>query len=136
MRNLKRIISLFILLIFGVILGIVTLPANEVQAADTTYTDSGDSNKDASYKVNEESEVNHLPYGVVHYRHQGESTSKALIGKDVDGAGPVNAYVTSGVYYAQQINVLEVPSTPGVKLIPWMNYTDNKWNRTTNIQIK
>ena len=131
MRNLKRIVSLFILLIFGLILVVVVLPASKVQAADTTYTDSGDANKDASYKVNEESEVNHLPYGVIHYRHQGESTSKALIGKDVDGAGPVNAYVTSGVYYAQQINVLEVPSTPGVKLIPWMNYTDNKWNRTT-----
>lgn len=54
-----------------------------------------------------------------------------MIGLDVDGAGPVNAYVKEGLYYTQQVNVLEVPSTPGVKLIPWMNYTDNKWNRTT-----
>ena len=29
------------------------------------------------------------------------------------------------------MNVVEVPSTPGIKIIPWMNYTGNKWNLTT-----
>ena len=133
MKNIKRIIGLLTVFCFVLVLGLAVMPAKEVSAIDTAYTDSGDAAKTGRYKVNEVSEINHLPYGVVHYRHQGESTSDSIaVGSDVDGIyGPSTEGFVKGQYYAQQVNVLEVPSTPGVKLIPWMNYTGNKWNLTT-----
>ena len=133
MKNIKKIIGLLTVFCFVLVLGLAVMPAKEVSAIDTAYTDSGDAAKTGRYKVNEVSEINHLPYGVVHYRHQGESTSDSIAaGSDVDGIyGPSTEGFVKGQYYAQQVNVLEVPSTPGVKLIPWMNYTGNKWNLTT-----
>jgi len=133
MKKIKRIISLLIVFSLVLVLGLAAKPAKEVSAVDTAYTDSGDAAKTGRYKVNEISEINYLPYGVIHYKHQGESTSDSIAtGADVDGIyGPSTEGFVKGQYYAQQVNVLEVPSTPGVKLVPWMNYTGNKWNLTT-----
>ena len=131
MRNLKRTIGLLTVFAFILVLGLILIPARELQAIDTAYTDSGDPGKIGTYKVNEVKEITHMPYGLLHYNHVGESTSTSMIGRDVDGLGGSNETVKSGVYYAQNVNVVEVPSTPGIKIIPWMNYTGNKWNLTT-----
>ncbi|HHU21081.1 MAG TPA: phosphodiester glycosidase family protein [Acholeplasma sp.] len=131
MKNWKRIIGLLTVLSFVLVFIVVLLPAREVQAIDTAYTDSGDAGKTGTYKVNEVKEINYMPYGLVHYRHIGESTSTTMVGKDVDGYQGSNDTVKAGQYYAQHVNVLEVPSTTGIKIIPWMNYTGNKWNLTT-----
>ena len=53
MRNLKRIIGLSTVFILVLVLGLVLMPVRELQAIDTAYTDSGDSGKIGTYKVNE-----------------------------------------------------------------------------------
>ena len=116
MKNWKRIIGLLTVLSFVLVFIVVLLPAREVQAIDTAYTDSGDAGKTGTYKVNEVKEINYMPYGLVHYRHIGESTSTTMVGKDVDGYQGSNDTVKAGQYYAQHVNVLEVPSTTGIKI--------------------
>ncbi|MFA7050956.1 MAG: hypothetical protein WC189_02495, partial [Bacilli bacterium] len=66
MKNIKRIISLLIVFSLALVAGLAAMPAKEVSAVDTAYTDSGDANKTGRYKVNEITEINYLPYGVVH----------------------------------------------------------------------
>ena len=108
MRNLKRTIGLLTVFAFILVLGLILIPARELQAIDTAYTDSGDPGKIGTYKVNEVKEITHMPYGLLHYNHVGESTSTSMIGRDVDGLGGSNETVKSGVYYAQNVNVVEV----------------------------
>jgi hypothetical protein len=105
MKNIKRIISLLIVFSLALVAGLAAMPAKEVSAVDTAYTDSGDANKTGRYKVNEITEINYLPYGVVHYKHQGESTSDSIaVGSDVDGIyGPSTEKFVRGQYYAQQV---------------------------------
>jgi len=84
----------------------------------------------ARYLAEEVAEYNELPYGVVHTREIG-STSTSISGYDADGFGGRDDTVEVGKYYPQQVNVLEVPSNEQVKVTSWANLTNHKWTLTT-----
>lgn len=57
-------------------------------------------------------------------------TSTQMSG-DVDGYSGMEANIVADQYYQQQVNVLEIPADKDIKVIPWANFTNNKWNLTT-----
>lgn len=83
----------------------------------------------ASYEV-DSIEENYLPYGVNHFRVQGK-TSTSMSGYDADGFGGDTDLVVPGKLYAQQVNILEVPSNQTVKVTSWAILDGYKWSLTT-----
>ena len=84
----------------------------------------------ARFYTEEVLEVNRLDYGVVHTLSRG-FTSTSMSGYDADGYGGYNTPVVPGKFYPQQVNVIEVPSSSGVKIVNWANLNNHKWTLTT-----
>ena len=80
------------------------------------------------YYVDETLDENELPYGVMHYTDiaftsaaPGTCTSAAA------GSGGGGACIADQ-YYPQQVNVLEVPSSTEVMVVPWSRMSSAVWN--------
>lgn len=75
-----------------------------VQIQSSVLTEFGG----ATYQFNENVETNELPFGIMHYRDLGLSGSGATL---VD----------------QQVNVLEIPASEDIKIVPWSKINPSKW---------
>ncbi len=72
---------------------------------------------------------NELVGGIVQTTYQGY-TSTQLPG-DVDGYSGITGDIVPDQYYEQQVNILEVPSSKDIKIVPWADLDNNKWSLTT-----
>lgn len=106
MTKIKTLRKLFILMFVFVLSLFVLLQNREVKALTTTGN--------ASYNVTETKEINKLAYGVVHTRDLGLTTK-----------------ANKTTNYAQQVNVLTVPSLTGVKIVSWANTNNHVWTLTS-----
>lgn len=115
-----RRFNLVILAILTVFFGLLT-----VYAEDGATEFAG-----ARFLVEEIIEENELPYGVKHTKIDG-FTSTSLSGYDADGLGGRADLVVPGKYYDQIVNILEVPSSEGVRITSWANLNGHRWTLTT-----
>lgn len=127
MSNIKLLITvllLFAMLAFG---------ATSALAVGEAGVDAGGN---AKYYVESTKESNNLPYGISHYVDKGMSSTD--LGGYIAGYGYGTERIIPGVYYSQQVNILDIPSTSGVKFVNGVNLDNNVWNRTTvkNMAIK
>ncbi|HHU56252.1 MAG TPA: phosphodiester glycosidase family protein [Acholeplasmataceae bacterium] len=76
-----------------------------VFSSDVTYFAGG------RYYVSERIAENNLPYGIKHY-------------KDI----AFSSVTENSNYRPQQVNVLEIPSSDNIKIIPWADISPSKWN--------
>ena len=106
MTNIKSLRKIFLLMIIFIFIAFCFLQNKEVSALTTTGN--------ASYNVTETKEINKLPYGVVHTRDLGLTTK-----------------ANKTTNYAQQVNVLTVPSLTGVKIVSWANTNNHIWTLTS-----
>ncbi|MFA6722850.1 MAG: hypothetical protein WCS50_05915, partial [Bacilli bacterium] len=90
MRKVRR---LFLTVLIALV-ALVLLPKRSVLAQSGGLTETGG----AGYIVNERKETNLLDYGIKQYTDIGET-------------------LRGGNYYSQQVNVLEIPSSSGVKIV-------------------
>lgn len=131
--KIKKIFTF--LIIFALSLFFISSTSKlEVKAAGDLYvTTSGstDANNQGQYRVVENKATNYLPYGVKHYTDISESTTSYSISKAAGGSGDTNLPFNPGSLYPQQVNVLEVPSTEGVKITSWGNLNNHRWTLTT-----
>lgn len=79
-----------------------------VKAADVTTA------LDASYKIDSNVEANELRYGITHYKDVGLSMTKG-----------------TEEFLPQSVNILNVPSKVGVKVVSWTLRTANGWTKAT-----
>ena len=133
--------SFILLLTF--VLSILTFSAINIKnlnAAGATTTFSGTNsgvNDQGQYKVQSERAYNVLPYGIIQYTHFSSSSTTQNIGGSAAGSPSnirndpkANEGFVAGNFYDQQVNVLEVPSTTGVRVTSWANVKNNKWTLT------
>ena len=104
MRKVRR---LFLTVLIALV-ALVLLPKRSVLAQSGGLTETGG----AGYIVNERKETNLLDYGIKQYTDIGET-------------------LRGGNYYSQQVNVLEIPSSSGVKIVSYANLDGHKWTRDT-----
>lgn len=104
MRKMKRILTAILLMFMAVIL----LPDTGLHANTGIVTETGG----AGYLVTSRKETNQLDYGIKQYTDLGET-------------------IRSGNYYAQQVNVLEIPASAGVKIVSYANLNNHQWTRTS-----
>lgn len=135
----KTFIGLIIFVL--AILAFGTVNSKNFNAASSTTTFSGTNvgvNDTGQYKVLSEKAYNVLPYGVLHYTHSGASSTTQNIGSNA--AGPptnikndplANEGFVPGNFYNQEINMIEVPSTTGVRVTSWANLNNHKWTLTS-----
>lgn len=98
--------SLVLVMALFSVFALVFISNNEVYA----ITETGN----ATYNVTSSTESNSLPYGIEHVTHRGVTTK-------------ANGTKT----YEQQVNVLDIPSLTGVKVISWANTNNNVWTLTS-----
>lgn len=87
---------------------------------DTTTVEGGE------YYYNEVLRYNELLFGIKQTTHIGY-TKTTTEGIDVDGIGDYSEIIDTSKYYAQQVNVLEVPSTSEISVVVWANTNNNSW---------
>lgn len=104
MRKVRR---LFLTVLIALV-ALVLLPKRSVLAQSGGLTETGG----AGYIVNERKETNLLDYGIKQYTDIGET-------------------LRGGNYYSQQVNVLEIPSSSGVKIVSYANLDGHQWTRAT-----
>ena len=127
MSNIKLLITILLLfttLVFSI---------NSVVAAGEAGIDAGGG---AKYYVESKKEANNLPYGITHYVDKGMSSTQ--ISGYIAGFGYSNELIVKDQYYSQQVNILEIPSTSGVKFVNGINLDNHVWNRNTvkNLAMK
>lgn len=88
-------------------LSIFVLSGIVVNTADEFVETGG-----AGYRVLERRETNELMFDVLHYADKGESKK-------------------SGLTYAQEVNILEVPADSKAKIISYGNLSGHRWTLTT-----
>lgn len=115
-----RIKTLLIMLFFLVPLTI---------KAEPRVTDIGA----AKYYTSENVEENNLPNGVIHYAHKGFTSAKE--GEVTDMGMNVTETFVPDKFYPQTINMLEIPASSNVKLIPWAVIEDSGWKLKTVREI-
>lgn len=140
MYKIKKTFTLLIIFALS-IFSFSTINTKNVSAADSPVSVSGTKagvNDTGKYKVQEERAYNILPYGIVQYTHFGASSTTQNIGSNAAGSPSnikndpkANEGFVAGSFYDQQVNILEVPSTTGVKVTSWGNFNDNKWTLTS-----
>lgn len=139
MLKIKKTLTL--LIVFA--LSIFTFSAintKEVSATGSRTTFSGTQvgvNDTGQYKVQTERAYNVLPYGVIQYTHFAASSTTQYIGANAAGSPSnikndpkANEGFVAGNFYDQQVNILEVPSTTGVRITSWANLNNHKWTLT------
>lgn len=87
----------------------------------------------ARYYVESVKEENELPNGVKHYTHIGHTSAKS--GEVTDMGMGVSEPFVADKYYPQQVNILEVPSSTEVSLIPWAYIKNSAWSLKTVREI-
>ena len=123
-KTFRRLLlsSLFLLLASFIFLG-----QNKVRAVTTTEING------SSYYVGSRKETNQLQYGVLQYTdisylkagrnpQGGSNCTSAAAGSG--GGGGCNL----DDYYPQQVNVLEVPSSTDIRIVPWSKMSQANWN--------
>lgn len=96
-----------------------------LQAKDQFITEAGGGGR---YYVEERLTTNNLPYGVKQFTDFGySSTDVATSLVEEEGVYSLSA----NTFYSQQVNVLEVPNTTGVKLVNYADFSNHIWNRVT-----
>lgn len=120
MSNFKLLIT--VLLLFATL----GLGVTSTIAAGQAGIDAGGN---AKYYVDSTKEINNLPYGIKHYVDKGMSSTE--LGGYIAGYGYGTERIVSGVYYSQQINILDIPATSGVKFVNGVNLDNHVWNRAT-----
>jgi hypothetical protein len=99
---MKRLAKILLLIItLFVFSGIVVSGADE-------FVETGS----AGYRVVERLETNELLFDVLHYKDLGQSKR-------------------DGLFYRQEVNVLEVPATSNAKIVSYGNLSGHKWTLTT-----
>lgn len=116
--SFKKILSL-ILIIALTFIGI------KLSASPSEVTDIGT----AKYYVENVKEVNELPNGVKQYTHLGYTS--AITGEVTDMGMNVTEPFVPNKYYPQQVNILEVPSSKDVSIVPWAYISNSEWNLKT-----
>ena len=139
MFKIKKTFTLLIVFALG-IFAFSALNTKDLNAAGSTTTFSGTNagvNDQGQYKVQAERAYNVLPYGVVQYTHFAASSTTQYIGGSAAGSPSnirddpkANEGFVAGNFYDQQVNVLEVPSTTGVRVTSWANLNNHKWTLT------
>ena len=119
MKKLNLILLSFALLLaaFGGLVG--------VDAAISPVEIAG-----AEFGIDEVLASDDLAYGIKHTLAKSY-TKTSVSGYDADGLGTGTDTVQAGVSYAQQVNVLEVPTTTEIKITNWANFNGNRWTLTT-----
>ncbi len=140
MYKIKKTLTLLIVIALS-IFGFSAINTKELSAAGSSTTFSGTNagvNDQGQYMVQAERAYNVLPYGVIQYTHFGSSSTTQYIGGNAAGSPSnirndpkANEGFVAGNFYDQQVNVLEVPSTTGVRVTSWANLNNNKWTLTT-----
>lgn len=127
MSNMKFFIT--VLLLFATL----GLSVTSTVATGGSGIDAGGG---AEYYVETTKETNNLPYGITHYVDSGMSSTQ--LGGYIAGYGYSNERIVPSKFYSQQVNILEIPSTSGVKFINGVNLDNHVWNRITvrNMAIK
>lgn len=122
MKKLKLSLTVFL----GILLCLFSLSNFvKIEAKDAFITEAGGGGQ---YYVEETITNNNLPYGIKHYTDLGmTSTDVATSMIEEDGVFQMEP----NTFYSQQVNVLEVPSTEGVKLVNWSDFSNHIWNRRT-----
>jgi len=106
------------LLIFVLVFTIISL--SSIEAAEITGV----------YNVTSTEEDTELWYNVRHTRQLAEASSQIVSG-NAAGSGGGGAAVR-GQLYPQQVNILEVPSSETVKIVPWTKFvTNSAWKLNT-----
>jgi len=114
------------LLIFIVIALSLTLVSTSNYAQASTTTVLG-----AEYLVNERVKDEMLSSGVRYINDTSSSSASLRITTQTDsGLGGTNPLI-AGQLYPQKVNVLEVPSTQNVKIIPWALTNNSAWSLAT-----
>jgi len=139
MYKIKKIFTLLFIFTLS-IFAFSALNSKEINAAASSTTFSGTNtgvNDQGQYKVQEELAYNVLPYGVIHYSHLAASSTTQYIGGSAAGTPTnirndpkANEPFIAGNFYDQHVNVLEVPSTTGVRVTSWANLNNHKWTLT------
>src|SRR5690554_6596776 len=104
MKNIK---SLF-LVVLSLILSVFLLVDNRINALDGSVIETGG----AGYLISERVESNQLGYGIKQFTDLAQT-------------------IRDSNFYDQQVNVMEVPASSGVKIVSYANLSDHKWTKTT-----
>ena len=91
---------------------------------DDVYINGGEYKEDKILRYNE------LSLGVLQKTYWSY-TRTANAGIDVDGYTGLNEIIDVNEWYSQCVNILEVPSSKELKVIPWANLNGNVWNLTS-----
>lgn len=132
MKNFKKFLALFLFLLAICVISSNFLQVNAVDTGAENVTETGT----GKYYISSREDEDALPYGVVHYRDIGMSTTTGrLVGAEdtrADGGlGESSDYFVPGQFYQQQVNVLEVKPSENVKVVSWANLSYNKWTLST-----
>ncbi len=118
---MKKIASLFMFLLVCSFMSLVI----NVNANAQIEADCGESH----YEVSELVESNTLKAGVTHDRYISYSSS-GLEGFNAAGSGGGGLNVPDQLY-PQQVNVLNVPTNTGVRIVNWVKHSNYGWARGT-----
>lgn len=101
-----------------------TIDIKVIEKTEEIYIDGGEYKEDHIIRYNE------LSKGVVQTTYWSY-TKTALEGIDVDGYSGITGIIDNSLWYSQCVNILSVPSSKELKIIPWANLNGNVWNLTT-----
>lgn len=127
-KTIKRILSysLFLLIFSFIFAGQINTKA----VSPTTELNG------SSYYVNNRKETNQLQYNVLQYT----DISYAKAGRNPQGVSNCTSAAAGSAggggcvlddYYPQQVNVLEIPSSTDVRIVPWSKMSQANWNLAT-----
>ncbi|MFA6627798.1 MAG: phosphodiester glycosidase family protein [Bacilli bacterium] len=125
---IKKFLSLLFLIVFG----FLTVGQIQIQSQSETTSLNG-----SSYYVDHVKEENLLQYGVL--QHTDIAYAMAGTNPITGAANCKSAAAGSGgggscnldQFYPEQVNVLEVPSTTDVQIVPWSKMGQANWNLAT-----
>lgn len=123
---MKRVYRLFLSLFICLSLVMISTKVNAFEPVDKMVEATcGES----YYKTDEIVEVNYLKAGVVHEKYISSSSSN-LSGFNAAGSGGGGLNVP-GKLYPQSVNILNIPSAGGARIVNWTKTTSYGWQRGT-----
>ena len=104
MKKIRKSLLFFLVLLVSVLL----ITDNRLSALDTSFTETGG----AGYAITQRKVTNQLDYGIKQFTDLGQT-------------------IRGGVFYNQQVNIFEIPTSSGVKVVSYANLRNHQWTKTT-----
>lgn len=110
----------FIKFLLVIILGFTIISLSNIEAAEITGV----------YNVTSTEEDTELWYNVKHKRDLAQSSSAIVTGNAAGSGG--GGLAVQGQLYPQQVNILEIPSSETVRIVPWTKFISaSDWKLNT-----